>query len=179
MDGLLEDDENPAWAVNEEDDDSKPEWLETDVDSKSVDPDTSFLMLRMSAFFLSTVQPKLELFVHENAGHFKAESLTRGETKAGESYTIAQYSMYESYGSIFDDCMEEFTTEYDKTEIVEAIKRAEASAADGKESMETLMLDLLSAVSSFENFHAMMEEASDLSGSPGEFKQNNDSKGHK
>jgi hypothetical protein len=46
------------------------------------------------------------------------------------AYTIAQYSIctaYESYGGLFDNLMEEFSSEYayDKREIVEAIKRAE------------------------------------------------------
>jgi hypothetical protein len=86
MDDLL-DDEIPSWAVEEdEEEDSKPEWLGTELNDINTEanpeasPEASFLMMRMSSFFLSTVQPQLELFVQNHKEQFHAESLTLGET---------------------------------------------------------------------------------------------------
>lgn len=68
---MLDDDSKLAWGVENEDDDTVPEWADEKLSSDRVETDaTSFLMLRLSSHFLSATQPELESFAQSRLQDF-------------------------------------------------------------------------------------------------------------
>lgn len=127
-----------------------PDWADEKISSDQVDTDdTSFLMLRMSSHFLSNIQPKLEHFFRQNVHAF----FQSGKNQGTSTHSLRQYDMFLEYTEIFEHGMKAFLEEYSKEDIVDALTRANEKLSMGKESMGTLMLDLISALSSFEGTH--------------------------
>ena len=146
---MFNDDSKDGWNGddNENENEEVPEWADDKISSDSVDNDgTSFLMLRMGSHFLATIQPKLELFFRQNVNAF----FHSGANLGSSTHSLRQYDIYQEYTEIFEVGMKGFLEEYSKEEIVDALKRASEKLDQGRESMGTIMLDLISALSSFE-----------------------------
>lgn len=144
---MFTDEAKGSWSVDNNDDDVIPEWADDKISSGKVDvDDTSFLMLRMSSHFLSAILPKLEDFVRCNVDNF----FESGNNIGSSTHSIRQYQVYQEYTEIFEHGMKSFLEESSKEEIVEALKRANEKESQGRESMGTIMLELISALSCFE-----------------------------
>jgi hypothetical protein len=132
-DDILEPDEQP------------PEWSDAQVSiTSSKRGDAEFLMLRLSSYYISVAQKKLEDFVVQHTAEFCSLS------DRSSMYSLRQYDIYNEYTALFDELMEEFTAGCSQADIVEAIKSSNELVAMGKESTGTLVIDLLDAVSHFE-----------------------------
>ena len=135
------------YSGDNNDDDVMPEWADEKITSDVVDvDDTSFLMLRMSSHFLSTILPRLEEFVRKNINRF----FESGSNIGTSAFSLLQYDLYQEYTEIFEQGMESFLKESSKEELVQALKRANEKESQGRESMGTIMLELISALSCFE-----------------------------
>jgi len=145
--GMLDDDSKLTWGAEDEDDDAVPEWADEKLSSdRVVADDTSYLMMRMSSHFLSTTQPELESFAQSRLKNFFNSASNQGSS----THSLRQYDTYLEYTEIFERSMKSFLDESSKEEILEALKAANSKAKDGRESMGTIMLELISALSSFE-----------------------------
>ena len=139
-------DEKLEYDEKNEESNSKIEWADTNT-AQFEEPSTSygaFLMMRMSSHFIIRCQPKLDKFVQKNLTDF-----CTGQHNSAQ-FSVAQFDIFKKYTQIFETCMAEFTNECANTDILSAIKEAQRSTAAGKESMCTIMIDLLDAVSNFE-----------------------------
>lgn len=146
---MFNDDSKNGWNIDDNGNENEeiPEWADEKISSDSVDnDDTSFLMLRMGSHFLSIIQPKLEHFFKQNVSAF----FHSGTNLGSSTHSLRQYDIYQEYTEIFETGMKAFLEEYSKKEIVDALKRANEKLDQGRESMGTIMLDLVSALSSFE-----------------------------
>jgi hypothetical protein len=128
-----------------DDEEPLPEWCDANVSVTSTKRgDAEFLMLRLSSYYISVAQKKLEDFVVQHTAEFCHLN------DRSSMYTLRQYEIYNQYTALFDELMEEFTAGCSQADIVEAIKSSNELAAMGKESTGTLVIDLLDAVSHFE-----------------------------
>ena len=148
------DDDDTDEKCNDDCDD-KPDWADSTIEYENEQSDGgSYLMMRISSFYLSTVQPKLEDFLQKNVLDFHLDV----DSSNLSSHSLRQYDIFQSYVQLFETLMDCVSSEYSTNELIDALKEAQLSSAAGKESMGTIMLDLLSAVSSFEDFELMMSE---------------------
>ena len=129
-----------------EEKDDMPEWACSDVTpiAENHSNDADFLMMRLSSYFIGTAQNQLEKFVTDNIDRFFINS------DDSSMHSTVEYVIYQEYTELFEEIMGHFTETYSKMELVNAIKTSNSLSSLGKESMGTLVMDLLDAVSSFE-----------------------------
>lgn len=124
-----------------------PEWGDCEISADGPgDGDSAYFMFRLSSHFLSNVQPHLDDLVKSNLDMFVTSSRDIGSS----TYSLKQYDVYNDYVKLFEKNMEGFTSKYSKDQLVEAVSRALNTTAMGKESMGTMVLDMIGAISSFE-----------------------------
>lgn len=149
---MFEDDAKEGTERYEEEEEAAPEWDDCAVSSSGPgDEDSSYFMFRMSSHFLEHVQPQLDEFVHSKLDIFVSSSANLGSS----THSLAQYDMYHEYVRKFEDLMQGFTGEYSTDQLMDALNRAVRSSASGKESMGTMVLDMIGALSSFEGNNEM------------------------
>ena len=147
---------------DDKDSEDDPSWAFTGCgsagDKFDADMDASWVTMRMISHFISSTQPDLEEYLLNNMNkYFECNSETVSESK-GCDYSNQQYEIYQNYCNLFEKSMVDFTDEYSKAEIVKTLKTASQSAERGVESMGTILLDMLDALSDFKEFHLMYVE---------------------
>lgn len=147
---------------DDKDPEDDPDWAlsNTDIagDKFEADMDASWVTMRMISHFISVTQPDLEeyLLAHMDE-YFTTNALVGGECK-GDDYSAQQYEIYRNYCSIFEDSMSDFSDEHSKAEIVQTLKASNRAAENDRETMGTILLDMLEALSDFKEFHLMYIE---------------------
>ena len=152
---------------DEKDPEDDPSWSftpsSTAGDKFEADMDTSWVTMRMISHFISVTQPDLEEFLLHHMDAYFGESRAAGAgvgdgAESKDSYSSQQYEIYHSYCDIFEKSMEDFSDEHSKTEIVNTLKKSNQCAESGQETMGTILLDMLEALSDFREFHLMYVE---------------------
>jgi L-rhamnose mutarotase len=133
----------------------EPQWADAAVDvalsAKVVE--SEFFMMRMSSFYIQEAQSRLEQFVAANVALFFDVS------DGSSMHTVHQYSIYLDYVNLFETLMQRFMEGCSNEDTAESIKTAQSMEAAGKESMGTIMLSLLDAVTNFEGGHTVAHTA--------------------
>lgn len=111
----------------------------------------AYFMFRLSSHFLANVQPKLDAFVQKNLDAFIRSSQNMGSS----THSLLQFDIYEEYVRLFEELMEGFLVEYSKDQLIEALARAMRTSELGKETMSTVVLDMIGGLSSFEGLHTI------------------------
>lgn len=129
-------------------------------DKFEADMDASWVTMRMISHFISVTQPDLEEFLLSQMDNYFVDNSVASvrEESKGNAYTSQQYEIYQKYCSIFEESMCDFSDEHSKTEIVQTLKASNQSAESGRETMGTILLDMLEALSDFREFHLMYVE---------------------
>lgn len=126
-----------------------PEWADSTYDAMldSKQAEGEFLMMRMSSFYISVAQNILEKFIAANLGSFFSEM------DGSSMHSVLQYEIYRAYIDLFESTMEQFLSDSSIEELVDALKFSYTQTAAGKDSMGTIMLSLLEAVTNFEGLY--------------------------
>lgn len=158
-DGVISDE------IDHSDDDKDPEddpsWSFTGTgtagDKFETDMDASWITMRMISHFMSVTHPDLEEYLLAQMDEYFActpDGPGGGESKGGD-YSTGQYEIYQKYCSIFEESMSDFSDEHSRAEIVQTLKAANKASESNHETMGTIFLDMLEALSDFKEFHTM------------------------